>query len=199
MLLLKDRCEENKLEKKIEASILSEESYEPIHSGPIPKTNKPHVVPTLDLMKMNKKLEMDKRNKIEQKKDQKIKFRNSNPGRRANSQDHSDLLQDVIEQVNHNKYGIIEKPNKNLAEKKNLNNRDYEEDEESSLWSWSYWLRKAQGKGGIQDLLAMNNYDFDDSKSHSFHSSILNENKGKYKNLKELRRLFEVMKSYDEH
>ena len=33
--------------------------------------------------------------------------------------------------------------------------------------------------------------------SHSIHSSILYENKGKYTNLKELKRLFEVMKSKD--
>lgn len=45
----------------------------------------------------------------------------------------------------------------------------------------------------------MNDVNLEDSKTHSFHSSILHENKGKYRNIKELRRLYEVLKSYDEN
>jgi hypothetical protein len=45
----------------------------------------------------------------------------------------------------------------------------------------------------------MNNIEHEDEKTHSFHSSILHENRGKYQNIKELRRLYEVMKSFEEN
>ena len=91
-------------------------------------------------------------------------------------------------------YEMMQQHQKNLQKQKNYEYEDYGEGE-SSACSWSYWFRKEQGKGGIEELLAMNNVDPNDSQSHSFHSSILHENKNKYSNIRELRRLHEVLNS----
>lgn len=195
-----------KFDQQTEISIMSEESYEPINSGPAPILSKPKLVPALDFSKMNKSPNIDKKKGEKQKKakEQNKKNANSNPKRRANSQDDMNLIPDMIEPINHNKYGQIEMigedSKKNNNKNKGAEKEDYDEYyEDSSPWSWSYCLRKAQWKGGIQELFEMNDVNLEDSKSHSFHSSILHENKGKYKNIKELRRLYEVLKSYDEN
>lgn len=180
----------NKLDKKTEMSFMTEESYMPIQEGPTVKPTKPKAVPNLDLNKMNvnlekqkKQAERDKRKAREEK-----KVANSDPNRRAASQNQSDRLpENLLDPLNHNKYG-----NQQEVE-------DEYEEGESSPWSWSYWLRKEAGKGGIEELLAINkDNDDNEENTQSFHSSILHENRGKYKNIKELRRLYEVMKSYDE-
>ena len=94
-----------KLDQETEMSFFTEESYEPINAGPAPKKEMPRGVPALDFNLMNKNLEKE-RIKVEQAKKQqnKKKYANSNPGRRANSQDHTNTLPDMLEQINHNKY-----------------------------------------------------------------------------------------------
>lgn len=196
-----------KLDQETEISFMTEESYEPINSGPAPRLNKPKIVPALNFNKMKENLDSEKKKAERLKRDK--KYANSNPGRRANSQDNSSALPDMLEDINHNKYAqqqkyqeeakyVIDQQDQQLLEDQNKYAYEEYDDGESSPCSCSYCLRKEQGKGGIEELLAMNNVENDDSKTHSFHSSILHENRGKYKNIKELRRLYEVMKSYDE-
>ena len=173
-----------KLDTKIDVSMISDESYEPIHSGPWPRVSKPHVVPLLDLELMNRNLEIKNRRQSKQKKGQKIKYRNSNPSRKSSNQNWESSVKNNIEQINHNKYGINDRNNKNqnnISRKRlDFNSKEYSEDEESSLWSCSYCLRKAQEKGGIRELFALANCDFEESMSHSVHSSILFSNQTEY-------------------
>lgn len=60
-------------------------------------------------------------------------------------------------------------------------------------------MRKEQNKGGLEELLAMNDIDPNDSNTRSFHSSILHENRKKYENIRDLRRLYEVMDSAEKN
>jgi hypothetical protein len=73
-----------KLDQRTEVSFLTEESYEPILAGPMPKHCKPRVVPSLDFKKMNKNLNSQKKKAKEQIKSPKQKKANSNRSRRAN-------------------------------------------------------------------------------------------------------------------
>lgn len=106
----------------------------------------------------------------------------------------------MLENINHNKYAKKNEYKEDTDpqfEAPKYQDQDYDDGEgESSPCSCSYWFRKEQGKGGIEDLIAMHGDDQNDSNTHSFHSSILHENRDKFKNIRELRRLYEVMKSY---
>lgn len=77
-----------KLDQQTEASFFTEESYEPIVAGPMPKLSKPKFVPGLDFKQMNKNLENQRKKVKEQTKElvkePKRKYANSNPGRRVN-------------------------------------------------------------------------------------------------------------------
>ena len=103
-LALSERANKmRKLDQHTEMSMMSEESYEPINSGPAPKLNKPKVVPALNLHKMN--IDFNINNAEKAKKGKNKKFVNSNPKRRANSQGNIDFVPEMIEAINHNKFG----------------------------------------------------------------------------------------------
>jgi hypothetical protein len=124
-----------KLDHPVEISIMSEESYEPINSGPAPILSKPKLVPALDLSKMNKNTNGDKKKVEKQKKEQLKKAANSNPKRRANSQDNLNLIPDMVEPINHNKYGqfeIIAEDSKQNYKNKAAEKEDYDEYYEDS-------------------------------------------------------------------
>jgi hypothetical protein len=73
-----------KLDQRTDVSFLTEESYEPILDGPMPKYSKPKVVPSLDFKQMNKNLSSQKRKAKEQIKSPRQKNASSNRSRRAN-------------------------------------------------------------------------------------------------------------------
>jgi len=200
-----------KLDKETEMSFFTDESYEPINAGPAPQLNKPQNIPGLNFKLMNQNLEKERQKAKEGKPRKQRKGPSSNYGRRANSQDNSNIFPEMFDQINHNKYGKRADYKEDEEYKEILKNQvpqeyRYEEynEGESSPWTWSYCLRKEQGKGGIEELIAMNGFDQDSENNNvnSFHSSILHErplhNQDKYKNIKELRRLYEVMNSYEE-
>ena len=62
-----------KLDQRTEMSFLTEESYEPINSGPAPKLRKPRVVPSLDFNKMSTNLEKERKKAEIAKKEQRYK------------------------------------------------------------------------------------------------------------------------------
>ena len=66
--------------------------------------NKPNNVPALDFNLMNKNLEKEKRKAKENQMKKKKRAPNSNPGRRANSQDNYELIPNMLDNINHNKY-----------------------------------------------------------------------------------------------
>jgi hypothetical protein len=191
-----------KLDKEIEESLISDVSYEPIWEGPAPKLDKPTIVPSLDFNKMAQNLAKERKKPGKRKR--------SDPVRRANSQDNSVLLPDMLDSINHNKYGKKQKEEELMElellrqQKKAIENQqkyeyDDDYDEGSSPWSCSYCMRKGQTKGGLEELLAMNDIDPNESNSHSFHSSILHDNRKKYQNIRDLRRLYEVMDSAEKN
>lgn len=94
-----------KLDKETEMSFLTEESYEPIHTGPAPQLNRPRNVPGLDFNLMNKNLEKEKKKTKEMKLRKQNKASSSNKMRRANSQENSNIFPEMFDQINHNKYG----------------------------------------------------------------------------------------------
>lgn len=114
-------------------SMLSEESFEPINSGPPPKLNVPRAVPPLDFAKMTQILEKEKVRKEKREK----REANSFQGKRANSHDNSHQIPDMLGEINHNKYAKqnakavqdyeqLKKKAENLYEKEEY--EDYYED-----------------------------------------------------------------------
>lgn len=78
-----------KLDQQTEMSMYTEESYEPINSGPAPVLSKPKVVPALDFNKMSENLEKQEKRKADVQRERKKNKALSNQERRANSQDDS--------------------------------------------------------------------------------------------------------------
>ncbi|CAI2382453.1 unnamed protein product [Moneuplotes crassus] len=192
-----------KLDKQTEMSIFSEESFEPINGGPAPLVSKPLNVPALDFGLMNENLAKERmKTKNKENKKKKRKLGGSDPGRLSQSEHGSSLFKNMVDEIDHNKYGRnLEYFEDEEEYKQGMKNypQNYDcrvnSDEESSPCSCSYCLRKEGSKGGLEELIKRNDLEPDSDESLSFHSSILHENKGdKYKNIREIRRLYEVMK-----
>jgi len=95
-----------KLDQQTEISFMTEESYEPINAGPAIKPSKPKGVPNLDFNKMNANLENQRKIADKIKRDQRPdkKNENSKPERRANSENNSERIPKMLDQINHNRY-----------------------------------------------------------------------------------------------
>lgn len=95
----------SKLDKETEMSFMSEESYEPINAGPAPEMDKPRNVPALNFDLMNKNLAKEKKKAKElEAKKLRRKAGGSDPGRLSKSDHNSDLLPEMLDPINHNKY-----------------------------------------------------------------------------------------------
>lgn len=95
----------SKLDKETEMSFLSEESYEPINAGPAPNMSKPLNVPALNFDLMNQNLQKEKKQKERnQEAKRRRKTAGSDPGRLTKSEQESELLLQMPEVINHNKY-----------------------------------------------------------------------------------------------
>mmetsp|Transcript_32857 Transcript_32857/g.32202 ORF Transcript_32857/g.32202 Transcript_32857/m.32202 type:complete len:150 (-) Transcript_32857:45-494(-) len=93
----------DKLDKQTDMSLFSEESYLPINEGPAPMKDKPRNVPALDFNLMNQNLAKERKKMKEA--ELKKKLGGSDPGKLNLSEGNSSVLIDMIDQVNHNKYG----------------------------------------------------------------------------------------------